>query len=66
MTGVVRDKPVFVVRRDINGGWGWALRSSNGMYLATSAYPYTRRRDCLRAIDTVLLAIFDASIEVEK
>ncbi len=65
MTGTVRKKPVFVVRKDIRGGWGWALKSSNGMYLGCSAYPYTRRRDCIRAIDAVLIAIFDGDIEVE-
>ena len=66
MTGVVLPKPLFSVRKDRNGQWYWTLQSRNGMYLATSAYPYTRRRDCLRAIDTVVESIFYADIQVEK
>lgn len=60
---LIRKRPVF----EVSGGgdcWHWHLVTPNGAVIAASAKPYTRRRDCLRAIDTVLLAIFDADIEV--
>jgi len=66
MTGVVLPKPLFSVRKDRNGQWYWTLQSRNGMYIAQSTYPYTRRRDCVRAIDAVLIAIFDANVEIES
>jgi len=69
MTGAVRDKPVFRVVHGISLAghfWYWVLESRNGKEIGVSVRHYTRRRDCVRAIDTVLMAIFDASVEVEK
>lgn len=55
-------KPVFEV---FGSGqcWSWHLVSANGTVIAISTTSYTRKRDCLRAIDAVLIAIFDASIQ---
>ena len=56
-------KPVFeVYRRD--GLWLWSLKSSNGVEMCEGTCYYQRKRDCLRAVDTVLVAIFDADIRV--
>ena len=55
-------KPIF----DVFGAgecWHWHLVSTNGTVIATSATSYTRKRDCIRAIDAVLIAIFDADIQ---
>lgn len=57
------NKPKFVVS-GADQCWYWDLISANGIPLARSRSNYTRRRDCLRAVDTVLLAIFDADIRV--
>lgn len=46
--------------------WHWHLVTRNGAVIATSCKPYSRRRDCLRAVDTVLIAIFDADIRVTE
>lgn len=57
-------KPTFVVYQDLAGEWRWRLQHRNGRNIADSGESYTRKRDCLRAVDAVLLAIFDADIQV--
>lgn len=59
-------QPTFTVYRDAAGQYRWRLTAANGRTIADSAEAYTRRRDCLRAVDTVLAAIFDADIVVEE
>lgn len=54
-------KPTFEAYR-AKDGWRWRLLARNNRIIADSGEAYTRKRDVLRAIDTVLLAIFDADI----
>lgn len=58
-------RPAFIVH-GAGECWHWRLVMENGVVIATSSHPYTRRRDCLRAIDAVLMAIFDADVRVES
>lgn len=57
-------KPTFTVYKDRRKQWRWHLQHRNGRIIADSSESYTRRRDCLRAVDTVLVAIFDADVRV--
>ena len=57
-------KPTFIVYQDRAGEWRWRLQHRNGRVIADSGEGYTRKRDAMRAVDTVLLAIFDADIRV--
>lgn len=57
------NKPTFEVSR-LFGGWIWQLQMPNGICIADSTRAYSRKRDCLRAIDRVLMAIFDADVKV--
>lgn len=59
-------KPTFTVYQDAAGQWRWRLQHKNGRIIADSGEAYTRRRDCLRAVDTVLMAIFDADVQVTE
>lgn len=34
-------------------GWRWRLLAANGRTVADSGEAYTRRRDCIRAVETV-------------
>lgn len=56
------NKPTFKPYR-AKDGWRWRLVARNGRIIADSGEAYTRKRDALRAIDTVLIAIFDGHIE---
>jgi len=47
------------VYEDVAGEWRWRLVASNGKIVADGGEGYTRRRDCLRAIDTVRHIIGD-------
>ena len=55
-------KPTFKVYRTVLGGWRWRLLAKNHRIIAESGEAYTRKRDVMRAIDAVLLAIFDADV----
>ena len=57
-------QPTFVVYRDRNRQYRWRLLARNNKIIADSGESYTRRHDCLRAVDTVLEAIFQADIQV--
>lgn len=57
-------KPTFIVYQDHAGGWRWRLQHRNGRIIADSGDGYMRKRDAMRAVDTVLQAIFDADIRV--
>lgn len=59
-------QPKFTVYMDAAGLYRWSLVSANGRVIADSAESYTRKRDALRAVDAVLMAIFDAQIEVAE
>ena len=41
---------VFHIYRDVRNEWRWYLRSPNGTRLATSGEGYTRKNDCVSAI----------------
>lgn len=55
-------KPTFIPYR-AKDGWRWRLLARNGRIIAESGEAYTRKRDALRALDTVYLAIFDAYMQ---
>ena len=59
-------QPTFTVYRDRNRQWRWSLRARNNNIIAVSGESYTRRHDCLRAVDTVLECIFNADIRVKE
>lgn len=54
-------KPTFVPYK-ARDGYRWHLLARNNKIIAESGEAYTRKRDCLRAIDAVVHAIFDADI----
>jgi len=41
----------YRVYKDAAGGWRWRLVAANGKIVADGAEGYTRRRDCIRAIE---------------
>ena len=43
-------------------GFRWRLIAGNGKQIAESGEAYTRQRDCLRAIRTVKVAVYRASV----
>ena len=45
-------------------GWYWRLRDSNGEIVAVGE-AYTRKRDCLRAIENVRDAVANAAAKVQ-
>lgn len=62
----MKRQPRFVVYQDDLYEYRWRLLAANGQIIADSAEAYTRRRDCRRAVDAVLMAIFDAQIVVAE
>ena len=55
------NKPRFVKYR-AQDGWRWHLQHRNGRIIAESGEAYTRRASLDRAIDSIVVAIFDADI----
>ena len=48
----------FRIYRDQAGQYRWRLRAANNRIIADSGESYTRRRDCVRAIESVRKAVF--------
>ena len=55
-------KPTFTPYQ-AKDGWRWRLLAKNHKVIAESGEAYTRKRDVMRAIDAVLLAIFDSDVQ---
>jgi uncharacterized protein len=43
----------FELYRDRARQWRWRLVAANGRIMADSAEAYTRKRDCVRALQTI-------------
>ena len=43
----------YEIYKDTAGEWRWRLHAANHQIIATSGEGYTRRADCLAAIDLV-------------
>jgi uncharacterized protein YegP (UPF0339 family) len=54
------NKPVFRVYKSVLGSWCWELRAANGAVIAVCAKPYPRKRNAVRALNAVYMAIFEA------
>lgn len=48
---------VFHIYQDFRGEWRWYLRSPSGGKLATSGQGYTRRNECVSAIQRLRSAL---------
>jgi uncharacterized protein YegP (UPF0339 family) len=55
---------VFHVYQDVRNEWRWYLRSPAGAQLATSGAGYTRRADCVAAIQRLQAAFRREDAEI--
>ena len=54
------------IYEDTPGQWRWRIRAVNGRIMAISGESYANKANALRAIDTLVHAIRDGRVELER